>query len=140
MKQVRGVLFGVLFAVTMLAAVPAQAQTNATTRDFFAWDLAVALGEAQTYTFTYEMDGAIHQGPLSVTCIDGITPNSTVCRTPVPALTPGTHTLRVRSTVLIDGTEFHSEFSAPLTFSFRAEPVTPAGVRIERIPVSTPAP
>ena len=118
----------VLFAlVLLLFSASVQAQTNATSTDRFAWDIAEGLVAAQRYTYTLEIDGVLRSGPVAVTCTGFA---QATCTTPIPALTPGAHTLRVRITDTVDGVPINSEFSAPLAFTMRAVPNAPNNVRI----------
>ena len=119
--------------LTVLAAVLALsghliAQTSATSTDRFAWDVSDGLLAAQRYTYTLEIDGTLRSGPVPVTCAS--TSAGVTCLTPIPALTPGGHTLRVKATDTVDGVPVDSSFSAPLAFTLRAVPTAPNNVRI----------
>lgn len=120
-----------LAMLTLLTLAPVQAQTSALSTDSFAWDVAEGLVAAQRYTYTLEIDGVVRQGPVPVTC-GGL--ELAVCRTPIPPLTTGTHSLRVRITDTVDGVALTSAFSPPFAFQLRAVPAAPANVRI----ISTP--
>lgn len=100
--------------VVLVVVVPAHAQSTATPTSTFAWDVDAGLAAAQRYTYTLEIDGLLRAGPVPVTCSGTAI---ATCVTPIPAVTPGTHVLRVRLTDLVDGVPINSEFSAPLTFT-----------------------
>lgn len=108
-----------------VSGVSAQAQTaTALPSDSFAWTIAEGLTAAQRYTYTLELDGALRAGPVSVTC--GLNGTDARCVTPIPALTPGQHTVRVRATDILDGRAIDSDFSAPLSFVLIVKPQAPS--------------
>lgn len=126
--------FGFLIILAALA-VPslALAQTPVAPTDRFTWDQdAPTLAAAQAYRADVELDKVILPAPLVTTCTGATSPF--VCKAPLPAMTTGTHTARVR---VVDTTSIlsliFSDFSLPTTFTMRASPGAPRNLRIEAI-------
>ncbi len=106
----------VLVLLALVASVlHATAQTPAVPTDSFAWEIDAGLTAASRYTYSLEMDGTLLQGPVPVVCRSSAP--IAVCTTPIPSVTPGSHSVRVRLTDLVDGKPVSSDFSAPLVFT-----------------------
>jgi hypothetical protein len=112
--------------MVVLITVPALGQPAAPT-DRFAWDQeASSLAVASAYRYDVEIDSGAPVVLVS-TCTGVASPF--VCSAAIPAVTPTTHVARVRA-VDPSPTPIVSAWSAPLTFTMRATPATPAGLRI----------
>lgn len=120
MKRVVMLLVGVVWASTAFA--------QAAPTDRFAWDMAApSLAEANGYRYDVEMDAVVLPTPLVATCTGAVSPF--LCRTSIPAVTPTTHTARVRA-VDTTGTPILGPFSDPVTFTMRATPAKPSGLTV----------
>ncbi len=92
----------------------------------FAWDqVAVDLAEAQSFTYKYYPDNsATGLTFATVTCTGTVSPF--VCTTPIPAFTPGTHTITITASNLAG----ESDKSNPFAFAFVVTPGKPTNIRI----------
>lgn len=127
MKTLTRSLF--LLAV-LLAPSLAHAQSTARPTDSFEWTIvASSLAQAQGYTYELELDSVVLTTPLVHTC-SGAGPF--LCRAPIPAVTPSSHTVRVRAAdrSIIAQIVF-GDWSDPLTFTMRAVPGKPGNLRIQ---------
>lgn len=118
----RGRLIGFI-GLLCLWAVPAFAQT-AGPGSHLAWDqIAPDLATAQGYTYLLTADAGTAT-VVAGTCTGALSPF--VCTTPIPAFTPGPHTV-----VLTAGNVAGASLpSAPFAFTFVVIPSTPTGLRI----------
>jgi len=116
-----------LVASLLIAVASTAAAQNAAPTDKFQFNMvAGSLAEANSYKYELELDGVVQATPLAVTCVD---PSPYTCKAPIPAITPSTHTARVRA-VDISGTPIVGPFSDLLTFTMRATPAKPTGLTI----------
>lgn len=116
-----------------MLALPAiaHAQTNARPTDKFEWSIvASSLSQAQGYTYELELDAVLQTAPLVHTCT-GSGAGPFTCSAPIPAVTPTTHTARVRAAdkAVVDQV-LVSDWSDPVTFTMRAVPGKPGNLRI----------
>lgn len=110
-------------------AVPLHAQSPAIPSDRLGWDQAVTAGELPLLSWVAVIDGG-PRVPLTPTCSQPA-PDRAECQAPLPAMTPGTHTLEVIAIRTEGGLIAESPKSAP--FSLRIVIVTaPTNVRIIR--------
>src|SRR5262245_38808572 len=80
----------------MFALIPVLASAQAAPTDKFAWNIdAPSLATAQGYRYDLELDNVLQTAPLVATCENPATPF--LCKAPIPAVTPTTHTARVRA-------------------------------------------
>jgi len=117
-----------VLSLLLFIAPAAFAQSNAAPTDKFAWNIeAASLAVAQAYTYELELDGTVLATALVTTCSGAASPYD--CNAPIPAVTPSTHTARVRA-VDTSGTPLTGPFSDLLTFTMRAVPSKPGNFRI----------
>lgn len=110
----------------LLWAVEVAAQTAIPTSKF-AWDQGAAtLAEAQAYTYRSYSDGAATGVVLSAVVCTG-TASPFVCTVPVPAYTPGTHTVAFTAANLAG----ESAKSTTLSFTMVIQPSAPTNPRIQ---------
>ncbi len=111
-------------------AVEFQSTPRATPGSSFSWEMtAESLAEAQGYRYELEMDGGAPIVAVSV-CGTGPTPADFTCTTPIPPITPGNHTVRVRAVDAPTGeTPITGEWSDPLAFQMRKVPGKPKNLR-----------
>ena len=121
MKKWIAILF-VLCNVTAYAQQP----PPATATQKFAWDQdAPTLADAQGYTYKYYPDGSATGVTFqNVTCTGATSPF--VCSAPIPAFTPGNHTI----TVTAGNIAGESAKSSPFAFNFVVTPGVPNNIRI----------
>jgi hypothetical protein len=105
-----GILFFSSIASAQIIALPTYS---------FGWDIEGGLTTANNQTFTLELDKLLRAGPVPVICTATSNPQTATCTTPIPALTPGIHTMRVKATELVNGVPVDSVFSEELTFEMR---------------------
>lgn len=114
------------FAALLILALAsvAQAQTPTTKTSKLVFDNPNPGG------FNYEYAVYIDAGPRQV--LQGVTCDGSTCSAPVPAMTPGDHTLQltIADTKSIPGTTMESDKSDPLTIRVYIAPVAPSGLRI----------
>jgi hypothetical protein len=103
-----------------------QPQPPASANQKFAWDqVALDLAEAQGYTYKYYPDGSTTGVVFqNVTCTGAASPF--VCTTPIPAFTPGNHTI----TITAGNVAGESDKSDPFAFAFVVTPGKPTRIRI----------
>jgi len=120
-------------ALVIACAAPAAGQT-ASPSDRLGFDQAGPdLATVRAYDAQLDLDGTVLL-PQIMTCEDDGTGSPFACATAIPAVTPGTHTVRLRVVETVNGTALASDWSAPFTFTLRAVPATPTGLRIETTP------
>lgn len=127
--RLRSVLPLVLLAL-VLSASSAFAQAAPT--DKFGFDIAAAsLAQANGYRYDLELDNVLQPSPLVVTCVTPSgTPVQFSCTAPIPAITPTTHTARIRAVDTSGSTPLLGPWSDLLTFTMRATPAKPSGLTI----------
>lgn len=120
----RGIVTGL---VLLALGASLQAQGTAVAGQKFAWDQpAPTLSDAQGYTYRYYADGATTGVAFTgVTCSGTASPFT--CEVPIPAFTPGSHS------VTVTGTNIAGEAPKcpPLTFSFVVTPGVATNLRIK---------
>lgn len=115
-----------------LIPVTAWAQT-ATPTDRLGFDQAAAtLAVAQGFTVSLELDGVVLPTTQALTCTGAASPFA--CSTAIPAVTPGTHAVRLRVNETTNGATLSSAWSSALSFTMRAVPATPGNVRLVSVP------
>lgn len=122
-------------SLVILAALsaPSLVHAQAVPTDSFEWTMeATSAATAQAYRFDLELDGATAPAPLATTCITAGA--DATCKAPIPAVTPGSHTARVRAVDISSPPPIFSSWSDPLTFTMRAVPTKPTGFRIVPAP------
>lgn len=97
------------------SVIQLSAQTPAVPSDALAWDMRQ---DATGLTFVLLVDG-VRQTLSGATC-GAMSGGISVCRTPLPALTPGTHRLSVVAVGTVAGTSVESAPSAELVITFIA--------------------
>ena len=112
--------------LTIASPVFAQQPPIGTATQRFEWDQeAPTLTDAQGYTYKYYPDnataGIVFQ---NVTCSGTTSPF--VCSAPIPAFTPGNHTITVTATNIAG----ESPKSNPFDFNFVVTPSVPRSIRI----------
>lgn len=117
-----------LVIVVLLISAPALAQ-QASPTDKFTWDQVGAnLAQVQGYRYEVEMDGG---APATVTTTCTGTASPFTCSAPIPAVTPASHTARIRAVdISVPATPMAGGFSLPFTFTMRAVPGVPLNIRI----------
>ena len=116
----------------MSATVSAQTSIVPGSQQKIAWDQAAPdLATAQGYSYTVS-DSGVALAVESPVCTNSPTAGVFICKTPVPALTPGAHSLVVKTSTMIDGTLIESPPSVPLAVVMVAVPATPQNLRLER--------
>lgn len=112
--------------VALAASVSAQQPVPATAKSQFAFDQdAPDLASVQGYTFRLYIDGSATGAVLPVTCTGAAIPFQ--CAGPIPAFTPGTHTV----TVSASNEAGESDKSEALTFRMVIVPGKPTTLRIQ---------
>lgn len=107
--------------------MPVWAQTPATPGSRFAWTQAAAtLADANAFTYRVYLEAAPVGQVLTATCVAGGTPTSFECTAPIPAVTPGPHTV----TFTAANAAGESPKSSPFSFLMQAVPGAPTNVRI----------
>lgn len=129
MRKYTAILFGAILLLVGFAGV-AHAQVAATPQHSMVWDQAAStLAEAQGYSYFVIVDGARSATPLAnVTCSGTASPF--VCRTSVPPMTPGDHTISLVATAVVNGVTLESQPSTPLPIRLIIAPGAPQNVRI----------
>jgi hypothetical protein len=119
-------LAAALLVVGLAASLAAQAPPGSTAQRF-AWDQAAAtLSDAQALTYRYYPDGAAAGVTFSgVTCAGA--GSAFTCSAPIPAFTPGNHTITMTAANLAG----ESPKSSPFVFVFVVIPGSPSNVRIQ---------
>lgn len=124
-------------SLLVLAALSAPSLTFAQAAkptDKFSWtqDDGVTANAAATYRYEVEIDSKPLADPLvGVVCTGAARPWT--CTAPIPAVTPSSHTVRLRAVdqSLPDVINWlFSEWSDPYVFIMRATPAKPANVRV----------
>lgn len=117
--------------LVLAGALPARAQTpppTATPSSHFAMEIIAAdAATAQAFTWRLYADGATTGQQLAgVACSASTTAGTQTCTMPVPAFTPGAHTV----TFTAANAAGESPQSAPLTFTLVVIPSTPTNARV----------
>lgn len=103
-------------------AAPVAAQTTALPGSKFAWTQSIDAPTAQAYSWKLYNDGAVTGVALApVTCVAGTPATTANCSVPMPAYTPGPHTITITAT----NAAGESPKSDPLTFTMVAIPAKP---------------
>jgi len=115
----------ILFLLTSVTAYAQQPPIGTATQRF-AWDQdAPTLADAQGYTYKYYPDSATTGIAFTgVTCTGTSSPF--VCSAPIPAFTPGNHSI----TVTANNVAGESAKSNPFAFNFVVTPGVPNNIRI----------
>lgn len=119
-------LFLTLLFITATASVFAQQPPIGTATQRFAWDQeAPTLADAQAYTYKYYPDSSTTGTAFTgVTCSGTASPFT--CSAPIPAFTPGNHTI----TITASNVAGESAKSNPFAFNFVVTPGVPNNIRI----------
>ena len=111
-------LFAILFVLTAISAV---AQPIAAPTSRFQWTYdASSLGVAQAMRYEVGIDAEPGVTTLVHTCLGTVSPFT--CTAPIPAVTPTTHTARVRVVDARTTTPLVGPWSDPVTFTMTAVP------------------
>jgi hypothetical protein len=115
-----------LVAAAWLLLVGSAFAQTATPASRFAFDqTAPDLATANSYTYRYYADGATTGVALTVTCTGTASPF--LCTAPVPAFTPGQHSVTLTAANIAG----ESPKSAPFAFTMMILPAVPANIRIQ---------
>jgi len=118
-----------LLFVFILLLVPAAAFAQAAPTDRFQWvQVAPTLAVASAYRYEVGLDADPGTTVLTATCVGATSPFT--CSASIPAVTPTTHTARVRAVDTSGPTAITGPFSDPLTFTMRATPAKATGLII----------
>jgi hypothetical protein len=97
----------------LLFAAPAFAQTPAGPASRLAWNQPLSTDQTLSgYTHFASVDGAAPVA-LTRTCSGTPTPQGFACTAPLPAMTPGTHVVRVIARYTVQGQTFEAAEGAP---------------------------
>jgi hypothetical protein len=122
LRTLRGLLLATL--LLGIGAIPVFAQVSAVPSDKLAWDVRQ---DPAGLTFQIVIDG--QRSSLSGSSCGALESGVSVCSAPLPAMTPGVHTIQIVAALSVAGTSLESAPSAPLSVSFIAV-VTPENVRL----------
>jgi hypothetical protein len=112
-----------LISLTVVAPVLAQAQAGPTSR--FGWSqVATDLPSASGFTYRAYLDASATGTTLTATCTGTASPFS--CTAPIPAVTPGTHTVALTAANVAG----ESLKSSVTTFQMVAVPSAPTSIVI----------
>jgi hypothetical protein len=116
-----------MLTALVLSAVLMQTPPIGVTGLKFAWaQAAPTLQDAGSYTYKYYADGATTGTTItSVSCSGSASPFA--CETPIPAFTPGSHTIALTASNLAG----ESEKSALFSFTFVVTPAAPGNISIK---------
>lgn len=122
-------LRGLLSLVCLLGIVvsPIAAQAPAVPSDALGWTLSGSGNSASFYTFAIRVDGT-RSALTGVTCAADANLDLQ-CRAPLPAMTPGRHTIEVIAIFTSGSTVAESDPSEALALTLIAV-VTPTGLRL----------
>lgn len=117
----------ILAALGLLGLASVAVAQTGSARQSFAWSQAApALTDAQGYTYRYYADGsATAQVFAAVVCTGAASPFT--CAVPIPAFTPGNHSITLTS----GNVAGESAKSSPFAFDFVVTPAVPANMRIQ---------
>ena len=111
----------------LASAVPSFAQVAPT--DKFRFNMpGVTLAVVNGYRYDLELDAVLQAVPLVVTCVNPVEPFA--CTAVIPAITPTSHTARVRAVDTSGTTLLLGDWSDLLSFTMRATPSKPTGFTI----------
>lgn len=122
---------GLVILISLLFPSFAQAQppVGSTNQRFAIDQQAPTLADAQGYTYKYYPDGATTGVNFTgVICAGTTSPFQ--CTVPIPAFTPGNHTITITATNLAG----ESTKSTPFAFNFVVTPSAPTNIRIVTVP------
>ena len=118
-----------LFLAALLFASDASAQPTVGPSSRLAWDQAAGdVGEAIGYIYEASYDGGEWERIPNVNCGNAQSPFT--CAGDIRALTPATHTVRMRTVTTINTVRAESAPSELFTFRFVAVPGAPQNLRI----------
>lgn len=124
MRRLTLTLLGILFAT------PALAQTPVTPLSTMAWDQAApTLTAAQSYIYGLYIGTAPRADLPTVTCTGTASPYR--CTAPVPAMTPGPHTLQLTASQLVAGVRGESAKTPPLAIVMVIAPAAPSNFTLQ---------
>ena len=127
MRILRHCGVGILVCVGLLSAQRVQAQT-ANPGSKFAWTQSADAATSQAYTWKVYNDGATTGVTLTpVTCVAGVPTTTATCTVPIPAYTPGPHSVTITAT----NSAGESPKSDPLAFTMVAIPAKPGTPSIQ---------
>lgn len=123
----RLVQVGLVMLALALFAGEASAQTQAGPGSRLTWtQVASTLADAQALTYRAYFDEGTTGVVLVATCAATATPNSFNCVAPIPAVTPGSHTVQLTAANVAG----ESPKSVGLQFTMQAVANTPTGLGI----------
>jgi len=116
-----------LFGFVLFVTLPAHAQVKPTDNLMWVQDES-SLAIAQGFRYELELDNVVLVEPLKVTCSGIVRPWN--CQAPIPAVTPTTHTIRIRPIDITNADPIVGPWSDIFTFTMRAVPSKPTGIKI----------
>lgn len=126
-KWIAAIALAALSFAALSAVAYAQPAASSTSR--LVWDQAApALVDVTGYIYEAAYDDGVYETVTGVTCAGTTSPF--VCAGAIKALTPTTHTVRVRAVQVIGTTRLESPASNVLSFRFVPVPTAPAALRI----------
>lgn len=120
--------FKKIVLILAISAIPSIANAQATPTSRFVWDqIAPDLATANSYRYKYYPD-AVTTGAFfnTVNCTGTASPFT--CAAPIPAFTPGSHTIQLTASYTNNTGE--SAKSPVFTFTFIVIPAVPANIRL----------
>lgn len=112
-----------------MSASLAHAQTAVIGTEHVAWDQSAPdLATAQSYTYSFQIDGGTSVDAVGVVCNGPSIPFS--CQADFPASTPGVHSMTLTASVVVSGLRITSLPSAPLTYRLVVAPAAPGNMHI----------
>lgn len=112
-----------------LVLLPTSVYAQVRPTDKFAWTQdAASITVARAYRYELELDNVVLTTPLVATCTGTASPFA--CEAPIPAITPTSHTVRLRAVDSSNAAPLVSDWSDAFTFVMRAAPAKPTGIRI----------
>lgn len=122
-------LIRIALLTTMLAALPLMtfAQTVGGPSSKFGFDqAALTVADANAFTYRAYLDGSAVGVVVTTTCVASAVTSVHTCTAPIPALTPGTHTVQLTAANVAG----ESLKSAAMSFTIVAVPSAPSSLRI----------
>jgi hypothetical protein len=118
-----------LLIMSALLAMPIVVLGQARPTDKFSWQQdETALTNVQAFRYELELDGTIQTVPLVTTCTGTTSPFD--CSAPIPAITPTTHTVRIRAVDIGGSAPLVGDWSDAFSFTMKATPTKPTGIKI----------
>ena len=111
----------------LLCVTASTAFAQATPASRLGWTMNET--DAQTMTYWLSVDGGARTQVQNVTCVP-MAPPAHDCDGDLPPLTVGQHDLDLLARRTVDGTDFDSLPSSPLSITFAALPSSPVGLRL----------